>query len=176
MMFKRKLQEINTSSMADIAFLLLIFFLVSTTIDTDKGIQRKLAPIAEEPIDIILNKKDVLDIIINSDNQLMVNSEIIALEELKSYAMDFIDNPSQKNNKPKFAHNAIVNLKNTRGTNYDTYMQVQNELAAAYHQLRENEAINSYTKTYRNLSDAERAVVKKKYPIKIVEATIAINE
>lgn len=170
MMFKRKIQEINTSSMADIAFLLLIFFLVSTTIDSDKGIQRKLPPVEDSITEIILNKKNVLDIIINGDNELLVNNESLAIEDLNAFAVNFISH--DKDN----AKNIIVNLQNTRNTNYDSYLQVQNELTAAYKQLREEESINNYTKTYRHLSKSERKVVKDIYPIKIVESTIAINK
>ena len=105
---KREVQEINASSMADISFLLLIFFLVTTSMATDKGLARKLpAPVpedqekVEEEVDV--NKRNVMMILINSNDQLMVNGELLRVEQLRAKAKEFIDNPQNKSNLPGFS-------------------------------------------------------------------------
>lgn len=176
MMFKRKIQEINAGSMADIAFLLLIFFLVSTTINTDQGIHRKLPPVEDKGLEKPAHKNNLLSIVLNGEDELMANNEAIALEDLKAYAIEFISNPERLPSKPASPEKALLNFQNTRNASYNLYIQVQNELTAAYHELRNEEAISLYSKTYRHLSREEKEVVKKKYPMRMTEATIASNE
>jgi len=138
---KRESTEINASSMADIAFLLLIFFLVTTTIDQDKGILNKLPPWSEEepPDDIKVKDRDVLQILINSNNQLLVEGEYMDISELRKRTIDHILNKQHREDYPAKPQDAVVSLKNDRGTKYDIYIQVQNELKAAYTELRNTE-------------------------------------
>lgn len=161
-MAKRSAPEVNAGSMADIAFLLLIFFLVTTTIETDKGLNRKLPPIDEtdeKPIE--MKEKNIFMVNVNRNNQLLVNNELLELKDLKQAAVDFIDNngdgscsvcngsrdPKKSDNPDK----AVISLMNDAETNYKTYIAVQNELLAAYYQLRDNYAMKQYNKTFREL-------------------------
>jgi biopolymer transport protein ExbD len=153
--------EVNAGSMADIAFLLLIFFLVTTTIETDSGLNRKLPPIEENQEDIEIKEKNVFMVMVNRNNQLLVNNELMELEDLKQAAIDFIDNngdgsctvckgvkdPKKSDNPDK----AVVSLMNDAETNYKTYISVQNEVLAAYYELRDRYAMSKYNKTFREL-------------------------
>lgn len=157
-MAKRAAPEVNAGSMADIAFLLLIFFLVTTTIETDRGISRKLPPIPEENIEPpIIKQKNIFTVIVNRDNKLLVEDELMQLQDLRNAAVEFLDNgggigeeacdycqgprdPNSSDNPEK----AIISLVNDRKTEYRTYISVQNELVAAYNQLRNREAQRLY--------------------------------
>ena len=187
---KRDTPEINASSMADIAFLLLIFFLVTTTIDTDKGMLVRL-PQWVEPEDLPppdeANKRNVLEILVNQYDQLLVNKELTTIENLKSTTKAFILNngdgscdycisglrdPSKSDNPKK----AIVSLKNDRATSYDMYISVYNELKAAYNELRDDQAQKLYGKPFEDLFDLPRSKeepkdkVKEMFPMRISEA------
>jgi len=145
-MAKRAAPEVNAGSMADIAFLLLIFFLVTTTIPKDSGLNRKLPPIEENDEDVIIKQKNIFTVLINGKDQLLVEDEITELEDVRDLAMAFLDNNGdgscnycQGAQDPKSSDNpdkAIISLKNERETSYATYISVQNELVAAYNTLR----------------------------------------
>lgn len=150
-MAKRAAPEVNAGSMADIAFLLLIFFLVTTTIPKDSGITRKLPPIEESEEDVIIKQKNIFTVLINKNDQLLVEDEIMELKSLRAAAVAFLDNngdkscnycqgkkdPSSSDNPDK----AIISLKNDRETSYAAYISVQNELVAAYNELRNRRAL-----------------------------------
>ncbi len=126
--------EVNTGSMADIAFLLLIFFLVTTTIETDKGIMMKLPnKITEE---VPLNKRNVFDILINSDNEILAEDERIELPQLKQKAKAFIDNKGRNEFSSDSPTKAVISIKTDRGTTYATYLSVLDELKLSYNELR----------------------------------------
>ncbi|PKD20691.1 biopolymer transporter ExbD [Salegentibacter salinarum] len=153
-MARRSAPEVNAGSMADIAFLLLIFFLVTTTIETDSGISRKLPEWQPEEQDPpIIKERNIFQVLVNANNQLLVEDEEMEIEELRQAAVEFLDNgggtgdeacdfcqgagdPDSSVNPTK----AIISLVNNRGTEYGTYIAVQNELVAAYNQLRDREA------------------------------------
>lgn len=157
-MAKRSAPEVNAGSMADIAFLLLIFFLVTTTIETDTGLNRKLPPIDDEQVEPpIIKQKNIFTVLISRDNQMLVEDELMELKDLRKAAIDFLDNgggtgdeacsfckgkrdPSSSDNPDK----AIISLKNERETTYSTYISVQNELVAAYNTLRNRRAQELY--------------------------------
>jgi biopolymer transport protein ExbD len=180
----RKIPEINAGSMADIAFLLLIFFLVTTTMDADKGINRKLPPWDDQPQtqQNLIKQKNVFEVLINSNNQLLVENEYMELDGVRQAAMEFIINngdgtcdfcdkglrdPNSSDNPTK----AIVSLQNDRGTSYDIYIRVQNELVAAYEDLRNEYAMKRYGKKYTELSDAALIdEIKTLFPQNISEA------
>jgi len=142
--------EVNAGSMADIAFLLLIFFLVTTTIETDAGLDRMLPPMEPPEDDVVIKQKNIFQVLINKNGQLLVDDELIELKALRLKAMDFLDNngdgtctfckgkknPESSDNPAK----AIISLKNDRETKYSTYITVQNELVGAYNDLRDREA------------------------------------
>ena len=180
---KRAVPEINASSMADIAFLLLIFFLVTTTIDTDAGMLVKLpqwVEVEDLPPPDKANKHNVLEILVNQYDQLLVEGELMTIQELKKKTKEFVDNNgdgmcnyckglglADMSDSP---NKAIVSLKNDRATSYDMYISVYNELKAAYAELRDNAANAQYGKDYDKLKDAQADEIKDMYQIRISEA------
>ena len=151
-MAKRSAPEVNAGSMADIAFLLLIFFLVTTTIETDSGINRKLPPMEDIEDPPIIKQKNIFTVVVNKYNQLLVEEELTSIEDLRSLAVEFLDNGGgegedacnfcQGPGDPKSSDNpvkAIISLKNDRETSYKVYISIQNELVAAYNDLRDRE-------------------------------------
>ena len=170
---RRGLQEINAGSMADIAFLLLIFFLVTTTMDVDSGIARKLPPMPDEEMqedDSQINEKNIYVVLINTNNQLLVEGELMDISQLREGAKRFINNNGIDPNLSENPDKAIISLQNDRGTEYKTYIQVQNELAAAYNELRNDAALNKFGKRYIDLNKTDKKEIRKMYPQKISEA------
>ena len=170
---RRGLQEINAGSMADIAFLLLIFFLVTTTMDVDSGIARKLPPMPDEEMqedDSQINAKNIYVVLINTNNQLLVEGELMDISQLREGAKKFINNNGIDPNLSENPEKAIISLQNDRGTEYKTYIQVQNELAAAYNELRNDAALNKFGKRYIDLNKTDKKEIRKMYPQKISEA------
>lgn len=183
---KRAIPEINAGSMADIAFLLLIFYLVTTTMDTDKGINRKLPPIDDELVQDPppIKERNIFTVLVNSNDQLLVEDEYLEISELRAKAMEFIDNngdgscayckgygiSTSSDNPVK----AVISLQNDRGTSYGMYVKVQNELVAAYEDLREIYAENEYGRSYRGMDPEEDEEIikeiKNAYQQKISEA------
>lgn len=169
-MAKRSAPEINAGSMADIAFLLLIFFLVTTTIDKDKGLVRQLPPpLDEEIIPPIIKQKNLFVVLVNGNNELLVEDEPMELRDLRQAAIDFLDNggipagqeghcdycqgarsPSSSDNPDR----AIISMSSARKTNYTTYVAVQNELGAAYNFLRDRESQRLYGWKYTEVKAA----------------------
>ena len=156
-MARRKSPEVNAGSMADIAFLLLIFILVTTTIETDSGINRKLPPMEEQIDPPIIRQKNIFTVVVNKNNQLLVEEELTDIKDLRNLAVDFLDNGGgsgeeacdycQGNRDPRSSDNpdkAIISLKNDRETEYKVYIAVQNELVAAYNVLRNREFARLY--------------------------------
>jgi len=170
---RRGLPEINAGSMADIAFLLLIFFLVTTTMDQDTGIARKLPPMPEEEMqedDSQIHAKNIYIVLINTHNQLLVEGELMDVSQLKDGAKRFINNNGIDPNLSENPEKAIISLQNDRGTEYKTYIRVQNELAAAYTELRNDASLNKFGEKYAALDKSQQKEIKKIYPQKISEA------
>lgn len=183
-MARRELGQINAGSMADIAFLLLIFFLVTTTMDIDSGLSRKLPPMPEEeqkdtpPI----KERNVFIVLLNRNNQLLVEGEPMNVNILRERAKEFIANPEDKDNLPAKklteidyfgmypVSKGIISLQNDRGTSYGTYIKVQNELVAAYNELRDELALEKFGKKYRELTKDKMDAIRKVYPQRISEA------
>lgn len=170
----RMSNEINAGSMADIAFLLLIFFLVATTIVEDKGITVKLPPWSDEEVDPTkLNTRNVFSVLVNAQNQLLVRGEPMQVRVLRERAKEFIMNPQRREDLAERPTKAIISLKNDRGTNYKTYLEVYNELKAAYRELWDEEIRRSFPQ-YKEYSDdlplTVRKSVKGKIPFVISEA------
>jgi len=169
----RPVQEVNAGSMADIAFLLLIFFLVTTTIDTDKGIAIKLPPMPEEnqpQNDIRIKERNVLKVLVNANDMLLVDGEPTDIKELKRLTKDFIDNPTQNPDLSESPQKAIVSLKNDRGTSYNLYIQVHNELKAAYNELRDARSRLLYGRSLEQLPESRQNEIKDYYRQVISEA------
>jgi biopolymer transport protein ExbD len=199
MAIKREIPEVNAGSMADIAFLLLIFFLVTTTIETDKGLNRML-PTDEEGSKI--KEKNLFRVSLNAKNEILVEDTLTDISFLREKAIAFLDNGGilegeehcsycrgERNKKssdnPK---KAIISLSNTRETNYGSYITVQNELVGAYTYLRNRESLKMYGVSYTGLLDdysnvglsySDKLKIKEKiellralYPLKLSEAEI----
>lgn len=159
-MGRRATPEVNAGSMADIAFLLLIFFLVTTTIEKDKGIARQLPPIeppTEQPP--LIKQKNLFIVNVNKDDQLLVEDELMQLKDLRQAAIDFLDNGGAPSGSPEYCNyckgkrsasssdnpdKAVISVQNDRLTSYKMYIAVQNELVAAYNFLRDRESQRLY--------------------------------
>jgi biopolymer transport protein ExbD len=168
----RSAPEINASSMADIAFLLLIFFLVTTTIEVEKGITVKLPEWSNEPpIDVKLKQRNVFSVLVNAQNQLLVRGHVAEVKDLRERAKEFIMNPTQADTLAESPNTAIISLKNDRGTNYKTYIEVYNELKAAYNELWDEECMKRYNQHYSDdLPKAQKDAIKAKIPFVLSEA------
>jgi biopolymer transport protein ExbD len=185
-MAKRELQEINAGSMADIAFLLLIFFLVTTTMDTDTGLTRRLPPMPppnEKPQDNLIKKRNVFVVLVNKENQLLVANKLMNIKDLKEAAKEFIANPKNDPNLPSkteedipyfgkvmVTKNHVISLQTDRGTSYGMYIAVQNQLVKAYDELRDGLAMERFGKKFKDLGQPEQDAIEKIYPLKISEA------
>jgi hypothetical protein len=168
-MAKRSAPEVNAGSMADIAFLLLIFFLVTTTIETDSGLNRKLPPMEDQVDPPIIREKNIFTVVVNKNDQLLVEEELTDIKDLRSLAVAFLYNgggvgeeacdycqgerdESSSDNPDK----AIISLKNNRETSYKVYIAIQNELVAAYNELRNREFLRLYPSVGLNFVDAQK--------------------
>jgi biopolymer transport protein ExbD len=185
---KRTPPEINAGSMADIAFLLLIFFLVTTTMDVDTGLQRMLPPPLppDMPQPPEIKQRNVFVVLVNANNQLLVEGELLDIRNLRKKAKEFIANPADKPDLPEKelkeipffgmypVSKQVISLQNDRGTSYETYIKVQNELAAAYNELRNELALSKFGKSYDDLvrlGEKEKVdAIKAIYPQRISEA------
>ena len=184
---KRKTPGINGSSSADIAFMLLIFFLITTSMDTDKGLARRLPPPVpkdqkkNEEMDI--KKRNILVVLINSNNQILCNNEFIDIKQLREKVRNFIENPYNDEHMPEktevdvpffgkqmVTKNHVISLQNDRGTEYQAYIDVQNELAAAYNELRDEVSRKKFGKAFADLDEDQQKAVQMIYPQKISEA------
>ncbi len=164
--------DINAGSMADIAFLLLIFFLVTTTMDVDTGISIKLPPIPpddQEPPPPI-KERNVFVVLVNARDQLLVEGEWTNVNTLRTKTKKFLVNNGIDPNLSDSPDVAVVSLQNDRGTSYDMYIKVQNELKAAYNELRDDAAMNKYGKKFDKLNGEQQKEIRGIYPQKISEA------
>lgn len=193
---KRKLPEINASQMADISFLLLIFWLCSTTMSTDQGLSRRLPPPLppnmEKP-DVEVNERNIFIVLINSQNQLLVQGELMDVRQLREEAKAFILNTENDVHKPELfevtadvldkngnvertlktitTKNHVISLQNDRGTTYDKYIEVQNELVAAYNEVRDEYSRREFGGlTFNELTPEQQEAVQTLFPQKISEA------
>jgi len=175
-MLKKKQRKndnsINAGSMADIALLLLIFFLVTTTIAEDQGITVKLPPWTNTPPPPRpLVDHDVLTILVNSENKLLVEEVDSDVKELKDFAKKFISNPNKRMDRPRTPANAIVSLRNDRQTSYEAYIEVYNEIKAAYRELRDEEAQRRFRRdTFEQLLPEQKEEIRAIIPLVISEA------
>jgi biopolymer transport protein ExbD len=168
---KRRFENaINASSMADIAFLLLIFFLVTTTILQDEGIMVQLPPDEEEVIAIPIPERNVLSILVNARNELLVEGRLLPVENLRTTAKEFIINPLKLETLAVNPRKAIISLKNDRGTSYETYLTIYNELKAAYRELWDEMAQQQFGKNYSELPGFQQKQIRRDIPLIISEA------
>lgn len=180
----KKTPQINAGSMADISFLLLIFFLVTTTMDTDSGISRRLPPPPDPtaaPPDV--KERNVFNVLVNKNDRLMVDGRVGDIRTLKLETKEFLSNPNNDPNLPEKREEiipgigpfqiskGIISLKNDRGTSYDMYIQVQNELTAAVNELRDELSKQKFGKKFSELTDNKSIeAIQKAIPVSISEA------
>lgn len=185
-MAKKKVPEINASSMADISFLLLIFFLVTTSMAVDKGLSRRLPqplPPDTEVEDTKIKDRDIFVVKINSMNQLLVEGKEMNVRDLREAAKEFIENPANDDNLPvkvqeeisglglvEYTKDHVISVQNDVDTQYQAYLEVQNELVAAYNELRNDYSMKRFGKTYEELDEDIQKAIQKMYPQKISEA------
>ena len=183
----KKVPQINASSMADISFLLLIFFLVTTSMDVNQGLARRLpAPVPpdQKVEDTDINKRNLLVVKINSANQLMVQGQLMDVKQLREEAKKFVKNENDDAFYPKlfeedfgepigivkYTKEHVISVQNDVDTRYQSYLDVQNELVAAYNELRDECAHKYFHKAYNELDEDQQKQVQKVYPQKISEA------
>lgn len=192
-MGKRKVSDINASSMADIAFLLLIFFLVATTMNVDTGLLRQLPPMPPENVqqeDTKVKERNLLLVLVNGAGQIMAGipgkQAPIDIRQLKDHTKEFVlnalDDPElpEKENKEidmpdgsKWTYpvsSGIVSLQTTRDTGYQDYIMVQNELTRAFNEIRESVSQQKFHKKFEDLTDDERKAITTAVPLKVSEA------
>jgi biopolymer transport protein ExbD len=182
----RKLNEINASSMADISFLLLIFFLVTTSMNVSTGLTRRLPPPLppdQQPQDIDIKKRNIFVVKINSLNQLLVQGEEMNIRDLKEKAKEFVKNEANDAHLPEkftkefetlgvveYTRDHVISVQNDVDTQYQAYIDVQNELVAAYNELRNELSQLKFGKKFDELNELQQKDVQTVYPQKISEA------
>jgi len=173
----REQPEVNASSMADIAFLLLIFFLVTTQIDVDQGIMVRLPPWSDEPPEMMqLRTRNVFSVLVNANNDLLVRGEPMRPRDLRERTVEFITNPMRREDLAESPDKAIISLKNDRGTEYETYILIYNELRAAYNEIWEGESQRRFGRPYEDLTTPQQAEIRRDIPLVISEAETAFGE
>ena len=186
-MGKKELSPINAGSMADIAFLLLIFFLITTTMDVDTGLQRRLPRLPDkdqqEDSSDKIKERNVFVVLINKNDELLVENKPMDIHQLRQKAREFIANPNNAENLPEketkelsyfgrvfITKNPVISLRNDRGTSYGMYIRVQNELVAAKEELRDEISIQQFGGKFEDLTESQMDAVKNYYPSVLSEA------
>lgn len=184
-MGKKKTPAINSSSTADIAFLLLCYFLMTTTMGSQLGLARRLPPIPDKDQkvdDQKVNRRNIIIVRINASDRILVGSEPIDISQLKDKIKEFLSNPENDPTLPEkedkeiegyrtvMVSKGVISLQNDRGTSYDAYIAVQNELVKAINELRDEFSKANFGKPYLRLSEEEQGWVKKAVPQNISEA------
>ena len=183
-MAKKKTPQINSSSTADIAFLLLCYFLMTTTMGDQSGLQRRLPPIPDpnqKQEDVKVNRRNIIIVKINSAVKLFAGNEAIDVAFLKDKIKEFLSNPKDDPNLPEKemkeiegkmypVSKGVISLQNDRGTSYQAYIAVQNELVKAVNELRDEYCMQNYGKKFLFISEDEQNIVKKVIPQNISEA------
>lgn len=167
---KREDAEINGSSMADIAFLLLIFFLVTTTINVDTGIGLVLPPPLEEDQEPPpIKERNLMNILVNSEGRILMDEEPYQLSEVKPRLIEFIKNPNNDPNLSEEPELAIVSIKTQRATPYRIYVDMLDEVMGAYKDIRDEASRSNYGVPYSALKDdsPQQQQIKDMYPKKI---------
>ncbi|MBR1784277.1 MAG: biopolymer transporter ExbD [Bacteroidales bacterium] len=179
----RKTPGLNTSSMSDISFLLLAFFLMVSNINTDMGIARRLPPPLPDNVDPpYVKHRNIFTVLVNKDDRLLYNNEYGRISDLKDRVKEFLGNPDNLPNLPEKTpvdipglgmyevSKGVISLRNDRGTSYDMYLQVQNELTAAINEMRDELATTRFGKHYSDLNKEQHKAIEMAIPVAISEA------
>ena len=196
---KRKTPGINGSSSADIAFMLLIFFLITTSMDTDKGLKRRLPPMApkqQKQQEIEINDRNIMRLLVNRADEIVISRKDasgvdqlipVKLEQLKDYAVEFIMNPDNKPFLPELERREIeglgertvittgyaISIKNEVETSYQQYVNVQNELIKAYNEVWDTFARQAFGKPFEALTPSQKKSVTDAHPMHISEMALS---
>jgi len=177
-----KTPEINASSNADIAFLLLAFFLATTTMNVDSGLFRRLPPYMENAEAPKVAKRNILQVLVNRNDQLSINGELADVSTVKQRTIEFILNTNNSQDKPSKkiveiplignaeVSNGIVSLQSDKSTSYAMYIAVQDQLTAAFHEMRNKRSNIQWGKDYDDLTDEQRTAINKVIPMNVSEA------
>ena len=181
----KKTPELNSASSADIAFLLLSYFLMTTTMDQASGLQRRLPPIPDEKQaveDQKINRRNIIIVRINSADRLFAGNEPMDVSFLKDKIKEFLVNPNNDPNLPERSpkeiegfgtynvSKGVISLQNDRGTSYKKYIEVQNELVKAVNELRDEFAKAHFGRAYISLDEEKQRIVRDAIPQNISEA------
>ncbi len=180
---KKEVPQVNSSSSADISFLLLTFFLLTSSINTDLGIQRRLPPPSDpsvKPPEI--HKRNTFTVKVNRADQLLFDGQVGEITGLKERAKEFLSNPQNLPNLPEKTtteipligkyevSKGVISLQNDRGTSYDMYFKVQNELTGAINELKDELSRVRFGRAYKDCKEDQREAVDKAIPTAISEA------
>ncbi|GHV62205.1 biopolymer transporter ExbD [Bacteroidia bacterium] len=179
----KKTPVVNATSTADIAFLLLVFFLVTTTMNVDSGMYRKLPPFQPSNVEPPkIAKRNILQILVSKNNEILLDGDIVLVNSVKSKVLDFILNTANEPQLPEKTvkeidllgnvevSKGIVSLRNDVGTSYSTYIAVQDQLAMAFNEARDIKAMGKWGKKYVNLSNEQQEAIRSWVPMQISEA------
>ena len=182
----KKVPSINGSSTADISFIMLLFFLLTTSMGSDKGIARQLPPApTEDQQDVMIdvNRRNMLRVLVNSNGQILANGEVMTIDQLKQKVKDFVLNPTNDPTLPELTpedfpyigqqmvtKNHVISLTNNVDTRYSDYIAVQNILTKAYNELRDELAQKQWNKHFEDLPKEYQEVLVDRFPQKISEA------
>lgn len=180
----KKLPEVPAASLADIAFMLLIFFLVATQMNTDTGLERRLPQWVEEEqeTEMDVNERNIFVVLVNRNNDLLVEGQWSKVSELREKTKEFLANPNNDPNLPEkepievplfgevMVTKGVISLQNDRDTRYDMYISVQNELVGAINDLRNELAQSKFGKIFDNCTYEQQEAIKDIYPSRISEA------
>ena len=181
----KKTPAINSSSTADIAFLLLCYFLMTTTMGSHTGLSRRLPPMPDDQTkaqDQKINRRNIIIVRINSADRIFAGSEPILVEQLKERMKIFLTNPADDPSLPvmepteieglgtRKVSKGVISLQNDRGTSYQTYIAVQNELVKAVNELRDEASMREYGKVFLALDEDKQKIIKDLVPQQISEA------
>ena len=181
----RKTPGLNTQSTADIAFLLLCYFLMTSTMDQQSGLQRRLPPMPDQnqkTEDTKVNKRNIIIVKINSSDRLFAGDQLLDVSQLKDKIKEFITNPNNDPNLPERemkniegygeypVSKGVISLQNDRGTSYRAYIAVQNELVKAINEVRDDFCKQNYGKAYTFLTEDQQKIVREAIPQNTSEA------
>ena len=179
---RRRVPGINTASIADISFTLLILFLVVTSMDDDNGMSRMLPPLATEQQPAAVTQRNVLRIVVSPANVITINDDSLTIADVRKKVVEFVDNPHNDPNLPEkvqrdiyplgkcmITENHVVQIEADRKSDYNTYFSIQHEIVAAYAQLRDSLAQQRFQKPYAQCNEEQRTAIRKYYPQKVSE-------
>jgi biopolymer transport protein ExbD len=190
--FKRNIPPFNATSSADIAFILLLFFLLSGSLSSKTGIYRRLLPDTSEAKlkkKTNIEKRNFVTFSVDENNAVFMEDEQVKLHEIRDIAKKFIANPENSDYLPEkkdveipllglvsVTPQAVINFEISQKASYRTYISVLGELSAAYDELRNELANKRFNKSFARLSEEQQAAIREAYPFRISEKEVQEKE